>query len=348
MAGKTGGSSPDMSKQEMESIKRKILDQAHSFSFFQIFRVLRVISREKPEKRNLFQDFFSRIDIKPKLSLAFPASDVESVKEIERDDEKRFLIIANLLGLYGSSSPLPMFYTEDLIEEENEDESVSRDFIDIINQRIFELLFECWLKYRQFLQVFEADNPSYMDKLFCLIGMGEPSLRKGIENPHGLLRYAGLFTQQPHSAVGLKTILKDSFPGIKFDIRSCVEKTTEIPDDQLMRIGVSSYSLGVDTYIGREILDKMGKFRIQIGPMSIEEFKGFYPGSKNYNQLTFLTGLYFIEPLEYDLELILKEGEAQTVCLGDPSRATLGFDTFIFSSSEIMGEIKTILQTTKN
>ncbi len=348
MAGKTWRSPPDMRKQEMEYIKREILDQAHSFSFFQIFRLLRVISQEKPGERDIFRELFNRIDIKPKLSLAFPASDVESVKEIERDDEKRFQVIANLLGLYGSSSPLPTFYTEDLIEEESEDESVSRDFFDIINQRIFELLFECWLKYRQFLQIFEANNLSYMDRLFCLMGMGEPSLRKGIENPHSLLRYAGLFTQQPHSAVGLKTILKDSFPGIEIDIRSCIEKTTEIPEDQRLRVGVSSCSLGIDSYIGRELVDRMGKFRIQIGPMSIEEFKGFYPGSYNYERLTFLTGLYFVEPLEYDLELILKEGEAQTVCLGDPSRATLGFDTFIFSSSEIMGEIKTILQTTKN
>ena len=273
---------------------------------------------------------------------------MESVNEVERDDEKRFQIITNLLGLYGSSSPLPTFYTEALIEEESEDESVTRDFIDILNQRIFELLFECWARYRQFLQVFEANNPAYIERLFCLIGMGDSSLRKGVEEPYHLLRYLGLFSQHPHSAVGLKTILKDSFPGIEIDIRSCIEKTTEIPEDQRLRIGVSSYSLGVDTYMGREIVDRMGKFRIQIGPMSIEEFKGFYPGSYNYDHLIFLIEFYFVEPLEYDLELILKQGEAQTVCLGDPSRATLGFDTFIFSSPYKIGKIKTILQTTGN
>lgn len=344
MAGKTGGSSPHMSKQDLESIKLMLLKEGRDFSFFQIFRLLRVITQGKLERGEGSKDFMNRITVKPNLSLAFPASDVESIEEVGEDGEARFQIIANLLGLYGSSSPIPTFYTEDLIEEESEDESVSRDFIDIINQRLFELLFECWMKYRQFLQVFEANDSAHIERLFCLLGLGDPHLRRGIHEPHRLLRYIGLFSQYPHSAVGLKTILKDTFSGIGVNIISCVKKTAGIPDDQRLRVGVSSCLLGVDTYLGREIADRMGKFRIQLGPMTKKEFKGFYPGSESFNRLTFLTELYFIEPLEYDLELIQAKGEALTVCLGDPTRATLGLDSFIFSSPEIMGEIRTILQ----
>jgi type VI secretion system protein ImpH len=332
----------------MEPIKLELLREGRAFSFFQIFRLLSVITQGGSGKGDLSEDFINKITVKPNLSLAFPASDVESVEEVGEDGDTRFQIISNMLGLYGSSSPLPTFYTEDLFEEEAEDESVSRDFVDIINHRLFILLFECWMKYRQFFQVFETKDSAHIERLFCLLGLGNPSFRKGIKAPHRLLRYLGLFTQHPHSAVGLKTILRDTFSGIDVDVISCIKRTARMPEDQRLQLGVVSCTLGEDSYLAREIVSRMGKFRIQLGPMNKKEFKSFYPGSDNYNRLIFLTELYFVEPLEYDLELIQAKGEALSVRLGDQTRATLGVDSFIFSSSETMGEIRTVLQPQMN
>ena len=51
--------------------------------------------------------------------------------------------------------------------------------------------------------------------------------------------------------------------------------------------------------------------------------------------------MYILESLVYDLEIILAEGEAEKVCLGDPDRSRLGLNTWLFSSDQI-GEVRTI------
>jgi predicted component of type VI protein secretion system len=83
----------------------------------------------------------------------------------------------------------------------------------------------------------------------------------------------------------------------------------------------------------------MGNFEIRIGPLDSAGFQSFYPGAENYERTRFLTDLYILDRLEYDLAIILAEGEARTVSLGDPERARLGLNTWVFSSPRI-GEVR--------
>ena len=341
MAGQVGGSSPHLNPAPKAGLKLELLKEGHAFSFFQAMRLLRFFARQSSGASKSPADRSQKIRIRPSLSLAFPASDVERIEELGDRDDAQFLITVNFMGLYGCASPLPTFYTEDLIDEEVEDESVSRDFIDILNQRIFTLLFECWGKYQQYLQVVEQENSAYINRLFCLLGLGEKTTRKEITEPGRLLRYIGLFTQFPHSALGLETLLRDAFGATSVKVIPCVERIAKIPSSQTLRLGVSACRLGDDTYLGDELPDRMGKFRIRLGPLTAADFKRFSPGTEEFKRLVFLTDLYFVEPLEYDVELILAGREAKTVCLGDPERASLGVDTWIFSTHEL-GEVRTI------
>lgn len=333
-------------------LKRDLLREGEQFSFFQAMRLLRVLSRartggsagpESPAEN-------PPIRIRPKLSLAFPPADIDRIREADapdaapdaaNDPASGYHITANFLGLYGSSAPLPTFYTEDLMDEAASDETVSRDFVDLVNQRIFELFYDCCIKYRQFFQVVEAGSPQHLERLFCLLGLGDKPLRAGVAEPFRLLRYIGLLTQKPRSGMGLLTLLRDSLDGIPVDVIPCVERRAEIPEDQKLILGGGAQGLGVDTVIGREIVDRMGKFRVQIGPLDSAGFQSFYPGAKNYQELCFLTDLYVLEGLAYDIEVILAEGEATTACLADPDRSRLGLNTWVFSSEQI-GEVRKV------
>lgn len=257
---------------------------------------------------------------------------MEAVEESDDQGQARFLVTANFLGLYGTASPLPTFYTEDLIDEEAQDESVSREFFDLVNQPLFALLYRAWTKYRLHLNVLEEENPQQIDQLFCLLGLGERPLRQAVLNHQRLLRYIGLFTQYPRSAMGLKTLLSDALEGVAVTVVSCVYRKAKIPESQRLRMGVSGSELGVNSFVGDTIDDRMGKFRIQLGPLTRDEFHLLVPGSEAFNWLVLLTGLYFVEPLEYDVELIMAAEEVQSVVLGDETRSILGVDTWIFSS----------------
>jgi type VI secretion system protein ImpH len=324
------------------SLKVDLLKKGHEFSFFQVIRLLRLLSHysEEPENQEVYENKNIRnIRVRPDLSLAFPASDIAKIEEVS-GEENSFLVTTTFLGLYGSSSPLPIFYTEDLMDEAAEDSSVSRDFVDIINHRLFFLLFRCWAKYRQFIQVYEENNPGYLEKLFSLIGLGEKELREDTFESHSLLRYTGLFTHFPRSAAGLETLLRDALRGISVEVLPCIKRSVIIPRDQRLCLGVSGNSLGEDSFLGEEIIDRMGKFRLKIGPLVCEQFNSLLRGNPDHRRLAFLTRFFLGDSLEYDIELTLREGEAEPIHLGVSKWSRLGMDTWLFSSDRL-GEVKT-------
>ncbi len=337
MAGPHRGSTPDI----MSELKLDLLKEGHSFSFFQVMRLLGLLCQDAAHNQSKGTLKHDAIRIRPKLSLAFPAADVDRIEETSDEEKTRFKVTANFLGLYGISSPLPTFYTEDLMDEAAMDESVTREFIDVINHRLFQLLYGCLCKYQQCFQVVEANSTRHAERLFCLMGIGEKKLRSEMPDPYSLIRYVGLFTQMPRSALGLETLLTDALDGMAVTVIPCVERKAKIPKDQQLFMGSPAHSLGRNCFLGDEIVDRMGKFRIRIGPLDKKKFQSFYPESDNYQTATFLTDMYVLESLVYDLEIILAENKAEKVCLGDPDRSRLGLNTWVFSSDQI-GEVRTI------
>lgn len=319
------------------NLKLDLLEKGHAFSFFQVMRLLPFFDGPNARIKAAQSGKTGNVRIRPKLSLAFPPSDVDSIEEFG-EGEPRFLVTATFLGLYGPSSPLPTFYTEDLIDEASEDESVSKDFIDVINHRLFSLLFRCWVKYRQLVQVVEERNPQHLQRLFSLLGLGEKTLRRVVPDAYRLIRYIGLLTQFPRSAVGLKVLLQDALGDVCVQVISCVQRKAKIPRDQRLFLGSSGHCLGQDSYLGEEIEDRMGKFRLRIGPLNSRQFQGLLPGRGECEKLAFLTRFYVTDPLEYDAELVLAEGKTQCACLGAPEWSRLGLDTWSFST-EALGEV---------
>ncbi len=333
MASPGGRSSSDL--------KAELLEKGQGFSFFQVIRLLRLLSGEGPKSPAEEGSDFPRLRIRPELSLSFPASDVASVEGGDPEGS-RFQVTTTFLALYGSSSPLPTFYTEDLIHEALQDVSTTRHFIDLVNHRLFSLLFHFWAKYRQWLKVAEEKDPRDLERLFCLLGLGEEELRKGIPEVSSLLRYLGLFTQFPRSAMGLTTLLQDALEIPTVEVIPCALRKVKIPPDQRCSVGGAGNILGETSFLGEEMDDRLGKFRLQIGPLRGEAFHSLLPGEPKYRKLMFLTQIYLTDPLEYDLLLILEREEARTVCLGAPQWSRLGWDTWVFSNDSL-GEMQTIL-----
>lgn len=322
MAAKAGKSYSD--------IKNEFITRPHAFSFFQVMRLLRLLEKRRFNEGGASAGNDIKIAVRPELSLAFPAADVKGIEPVAEGDEG-FLVTATFLGLYGSSSPLPTFYTEELLEEAAEDENVTRDFLDILNRHLYQLLFRCWTKYRLCVQVVENEDPDQTQKLFCLLGMGSEGIRKRIPDSYRFIRYLGLVLQHPRSALGLRTVLGDALGGLPIDVVPCLPRMARVPKDQRCCIGSTASMLGWDTFIGQQLLDRTGKFRLMIGPVSGKAFRELLPGGAKHLLLTFLTDFYLAAPLEYDLEITIRAGEVETACLGGPQWAHLGWNTWVFS-----------------
>lgn len=310
-----------------------LLAQPRQFTFLQAMRLLRR-TLDVPPGGDAEAEFERRIRVRPRLSLAFATTDLDTIERMEDDDgTARYRITANMLGLYGADAPLPTFYTEDLFEEAREDESASRDFIDIFNAPLYHLLFRCFTKYRLPLRIGDGQDTLVLEILYALVGLGEPTLRRDLLHPELLLRYAGLLSQYPRSALGLRTLLADAIHESTLDVTSCRPRHAEIPSDQLCRLGAQGSTLGEDAYVGQFVYERMGKMEIRIGPVDADRFHALLPGRDDHEQAAFLTRFYLTEPLEVDMEIELADGEAEQACLGGARWGNLGWNTWVFSGS---------------
>ncbi len=335
MAGEDRKSSSDL--------RLRVIKDGRHFSFYQVIRLLRLFSVDSRKgKGDALWERFLRIG--PSLSLAFPPSDVERVEEKE-GETPRYRVTTSFFGLYGSSSPMPTFYCEDLLEEAAEGESSARDFLDVIHHSLFELLFKCWEKYRQPIQIVENENPEHLERLFCLTGLGEKELREDVPDEYELLRSIGLFTQFPRSALGLKTLLQDKVGKDVVEIVPCVRRRAKIPDDQRLVLGRAA-RLGEDSYLGSEIEDRNSKFRIVIGPLMADEFQALIPGSDRFEKVIFLTRFYTGDSLVFDVELVLHEKQARQISLGRAPWSRLGRDAWLFSGADL-GRTAVTFQTAR-
>ncbi|HEY5995431.1 MAG TPA: type VI secretion system baseplate subunit TssG, partial [Candidatus Deferrimicrobiaceae bacterium] len=112
--------------------------------------------------------------------------------------------------------------------------------------------------------------------------------------------------------------------------------------DQRFALGGTSCVLGVDARVGMELDDRTGKFRLRLGPLASRAFNDLLPGRPLHRKAVSLVRFYLGDSLEYDIELSMSEGEVGTAALGAQSLSTLGWDTWIFSGEQRMGEVRAV------
>ena len=311
-------------------IEERLLKAGAEYGFFQAVRLIRLMLRRLEQNglkdASSIEGHFLRV--RPELSLAFPAADIARITEVPVGDQgKRFQIEATFLGLYGISSPLPSFYTEDLLYEASEDNTVTRDFLDILSTANYQLFIRGLLKYNLFLQVVEEHNPAYLEYLCLLAGLDENTATGLCPEELILLRYGGILNMSPRSALGLKTILKDAL-NTEVRVEQCIPCMVKIPEEQRTTLGAANAVLGENTHLGSETEDATHMFRIFIGPVPAESAADYLPGGAAYKRADFLSSHYIDRPLDYEFVILIDSKGIRPISPGDPGSSLLGINTW--------------------
>lgn len=313
----------------------QLFDKPTAFSFFQAVRLLRLHADNCSGKQ--LQIFYrDHLRVRPQLSLGFPATDLTDIDAERLDDgSERYRLEATFLGLYGASSPLPTFYTEELLEEASEDRTVTRDFLDILNNDFYIQFFRAWTRSRLMIKAVDERDESWLERLNCLLGFGHDETRKSVPAECRRFRHIGLLTQYPRSALGLTTLLKDGLDLDNVRVEQCVMRKVKIPEDQRLLLGQQSNTLGERCWVGEELDDRNGKCSIEVRSLDEVQYHDLLPGNGAGLELDNMVRGYLVEPLEYDLVLEMKPGEAETAVLGGEVWSGLGCDTWIFSGDRL-------------
>ncbi len=307
------------------NIEEELLDNASEYDFYQAVRLLKRVQKDHKGRKT------PKLHIRPELSLDFADSDLSEIEAL--DNHSSFSITTTFMGLYGVSSPLPAFFTEDLLDEEWDEQSNQREFLDIFHHQLYPLLYQAWYKYRFSHNAVEAQKEAYWQIIFSLFGLGSEEFLKSVDNPYVLMRYAGILMQQPKSPAGLETILRDYLEDTSIRIIPCVRRTVSINNDQRLHLSNQANVLGKDTVLGSEIDDLSGKFTIAIGPMSETVFHTYFGNHETISFIKKLSNFYLSLPLDADVKLIIEKNSAKPSTLGGEQWSSLGQNTWLLPES---------------
>jgi len=266
-------------------------------AFYQAVALLERLFQDAPALGEDGPASRERIRLRPSVSLAFPASDVESVCPTEQ----RVQITATFLGLYGADSPLPYAYSEHLaqISDERSGERV-RAFLDIFHHRLYSLLYRAWRKARPVATSAEAAHPLYQRVLSALGYTSE----LGVETSRRpRLAEARMLVLRPRTAVGLEAFLRYRL-GYPCRVAQLEERWVTLPPAELSRLGAGNCSLGSSLMIGRRLSDR-SKLRLGIAATDYGRFEGLMPEGRDRRALDETVAAYLRQPIDYDVEVTL-------------------------------------------
>jgi len=318
-------------------LETRLREEPCSTRFFQAVRLLeRLCPDRKPVGRFVNpSEEIAHFGAHP--SLAFPASEIQSLDWNEDDPHK---ITVNFFGLTGPIGALPQWYTGLIYERLRAGDKTLRDFLDIFNHRFLSLFYRAWEKYRFAIPYERGGQDRFSGLLLDLIGLGTDGLqdRQAVED-EAFLYFAGILGQRPHSAKALQLILEEYFE-VPVEVQQLLGGWFRLDPATECRLGdreSPSEQLGQGAVAGAEVWDQGARARIKLGPLSLSQYLDFLPTGSAFQPLRALTRFFSNDEIDFEVQLVLRREEVPVCDLGSEGDESPRLGWVSWARSETMG-----------
>ena len=296
------------------SVLDRLAEEAPSYH---VFQAVRLVQEAEPQAVPIgYQGPVEHevLRFRAELSLGFPGSDlVEARPPAAEGGSRRWEFTISFLGLYGPSSPLPAYFTEQLLGRERD--GLTRGFLDLFHHRLVSLAYRSWAKHHP-----EAGR----EETRRLSGWLALALDAGTAATSALpleqvLTHAGALSRTAPPAGVVARVLSQHL-GMPVAIEECLARWTTIPEESRTRLRRSG-RLGRDSVVGRAIFNRTTAFRVSLGPVQASELTHVLPGGIRHGQLVALLARLNADRLDCQVELVIEVGELPAIHLGKDGRA---------------------------
>jgi len=301
-----------------QELLRRLADEPHKFDFFQAVRLLENAHPGLPRVGTSLRLRDDPIRFAQTPSLSFAPAALASFTP--SDGNAPPTLTQRFFGLFGANGPLPLHMTEYARERARRmpsDRALVR-FLDMFHHRLLSLLYRAWAEAQPAVSLDRPDNDPFSRWIGSLAGYGQPTLVGRDSVPDGArLAAVGILGRSVHGAEGLERILNDFFR-VPVRVHQWQPHWMRLPEDAHSRIGLRNapVALGQNAIVGAKVWDCQTRFRIEIGPLTLEQYQRFLPGGESMRRLRDWVLNYVGHELSCEMHLLLRKEEVPPVRLG--------------------------------
>lgn len=289
--------------------------EGYQFEFFQAIRLLagahggpQTVGGPDPRRE--------AVRVRPDPASVFPAADIRHIHPTNSTTDP-VPIEVGFGGLYGVDAALPNTFHE-RISTHSKDTEALRDFLELLGHRPYAQLWRAWARYRPEVRSW-APGQRDVHAIRAAALTGIPETADTPIETRELLQMAARLSAWTRNAEGLRTLLEHA-TGFSVRVLENIPRAVQLTD----RPALGAARLGIDAVVGEKIHDESGKFRLEVGPVGLEDFRSLLPGGGGASRMALLVQLYTSDALDYDVDLMLRSEEAPPLRLGDTATARLG------------------------
>ena len=317
-----------------------LLGRAYEYGFYEALSVLErglgtEIGRDPTNERA------PRVRLRPHDGDGFASGDVRSVTI--GADAKEAEVTINFFGLYGPASPLPPWFTRPVLQEHGRHRPHQR-FLDLFNQRLFELYYLCLKRHRLGACQLSSSDDTAVERLLCLVGRTDS---KGAF-PGGLgmaLQLAPVLRRRVPNACGLALTIQAAFPGVPVEIRENALREVRVSVRPRLGCLQRPARLGVTALLGSRVADRSGRFRVVLGPLTWGQRISFAKGGDAAASLRRVVEAYVPPALDFEVELVVDSKQFPPTRIGRGIRG-LGRSTWVGKPRS--GLVRQVVHYTEN
>jgi type VI secretion system protein ImpH len=293
--------------------------------FYQTLRRLECLYDEKPRWGRALRPVDEPVRLGQDPDLSFAPAPLASF-EAKAGETPRLQV--RLFGLFGPNGPLPIHLTEYAHERLRHagDPTLSR-FLDIFHHRFLALFYRAWAQAQPHVNRDRPKDDRFTAYVGAFLGMSPAAFRDRDTLPDlSKFFHVGALIRQVRNPEGLRHILQHFFR-VPVQIEEFVGHWLSLSADERSFLTSGGASLGSGAVLGSRVWDRQHKFRIRLGPLTLQQYESFLPGGMLLRKLVDWVRMYLCFELDWDVRLLLKQSEVPKLALG--KRQRLGWTTWL-------------------
>jgi type VI secretion system protein ImpH len=159
------------------------------------------------------------------------------------------------------------------------------------------------------------------------VGLSRPAVHDRDTVPDlAKLFHASALIRHVRNVEGLERILRHFFR-VPVWIEEFVGHWMSLSKRERTYLSTDTAVLGSGAVLGRRLWDRQHKFRIHVGPLTLDEYENFLPGTPALRQMVDWVRQYLCFELDWDVQLAMIPGVVPPLILG--RRQRLGWTTWL-------------------